>query len=264
MFIATFLFIDSWGVRGEVKNLRSKLLYFGTKRKQLITPMVLLLASGLSMILSAGCGNSKTAPANLAPALEPAESAAPDASSTPAGSREPAFREMTVPAGTVLTVRLLQSVSSSSARPGDAFDAELANPVAVDGNVVFPKGTQIQGRVVSAMKSGRLQNPGGLTLALKAIKAPGSEWIDLSSSTINAQGKSHKKRNLTLIGGGSGVGALIGGVAGGGKGLAIGALSGAAAGTAGAAAIGQKDVTFSSEQILRFSLKTPLTLPLPS
>jgi len=241
--------------------MRNNLLYFGNIKYRLNPPIVVLLALGLAMILSAGCANSgKTASANLAPASESAESAAPAAPSTPDAPSEPAYREMTVPAGTALTVRLLQSVSSSSARPGDAFDAELANPVAVDGKVIFPKGTQIQGRVVSAKKSGRLQNPGRLTLALKAIEVPGGEWVDLSSSTINAQGQSHKKRNLTLIGGGSGVGALIGGIAGGGKGLAIGALSGAAAGTAGAAATGQKDVTFSSERILHFSLKTPLNV----
>ncbi len=243
--------------------MRNWLLYFRNERKRISPPIAVLLTLGMAVILSVGCGSSKTASANLAPntsANESADSSAPGSPSMPAVSPEPAFIQRTVPAGTALTIRLLQSVSSASARPGDAFDAELARPVTVDGRVIFPKGTQIQGRVVSSRKSGRLHNPGRLTLTLKAIEAPGGEWVNLASSTVHAQGQSHKKRNLTLIGGGSGVGALIGGIAGGGKGLAIGALSGAAAGTAGAAATGEKDVTFSSERILHFSLKNPLTV----
>lgn len=158
----------------------------------------------------------------------------------------------TVPKGTVLSVRLLQSISSRTARPGDEFDAELAAPVAVEGKTVFPKGARVRGRVVSARESGRLQDPGFLKLALDAIQTTDGKWVNLETSDISAKGAAHTKRNVTLIGGGAGTGALIGAIAGGGKGAAIGAGVGAGAGTAGAYATGKKDVSFPAESKLNF------------
>ncbi len=216
--------------------------------------LLALLVLGLALTLSTGCGDSKTVSADPA-----AEAAASETVET-AEAAKLESSQLTVPDGTILTVRLLQSLSSASARPGDEFDAELADSVSVDGKEVFPKGAQVQGRVVSAKKSGRLQDPGKLGISLKAIQMQDGDWINVTSSTFHVQGGSHKKRNLTIIGGGSGVGALIGGIAGGGKGAAIGAASGAAAGTAGAAATGKKDVMLSSERTVRFTLKNPLTV----
>jgi len=71
-------------------------------------------------------------------------------------------------------------------------------------------------------------------------------------------GENHNKRNVVAIGGGTGAGALIGGLAGGGKGALIGAAIGAGAGTAGAAATGKKDVTFPAETKLRFVTTKPI------
>jgi hypothetical protein len=62
------------------------------------------------------------------------------------------------------------------------------------------------------------------------------------------------------IGGTAAVGALIGGLAGGGKGAAIGAGAGAGAGTVGAAATGKKDVSYSAEDKLSFTLKAPVQM----
>jgi len=159
---------------------------------------------------------------------------------------------VTIPSGMALSVRLLHSVSSRSAKPGDEFDAELAAPVTINGKVVFPKGARVRGRVVSARESGKLKDPGYLKLTLDAIQSSDGKWVNLETSTIAAKGAAHTKRNLTLIGGGAGAGALIGGIAGGGKGAAIGAGIGAGAGTAGAYATGTKDVSFPAESKLVF------------
>jgi hypothetical protein len=169
-------------------------------------------------------------------------------------------RSVTLPQGRTLHVRLLQALSSRYASPGQAFDAELATPVVVDGRTVLPKSTRLRGRVVSARPSGRLHNPGYLRLTLDAVQAPDGKWVDIKTTSVRAEGKSHKKRNLAFIGGGTGVGAAIGAIAGGGKGAAIGALSGAGAGTAGAYATGKEDVSFPAESRLVFTTVRPETI----
>lgn len=162
--------------------------------------------------------------------------------------------------GTAISVRLLHSVSSRTANAGDPFEAEIAAPLIVDGKTLFPRGARVRGRVMSAKASGRLQDPGYLRLTLDSVQTSDGKWVDVDTSSISAKGQSHKKRNTTMIGGGAGLGALIGGIAGGGKGAAIGAGVGAGAGTAGAYASGKKDVTFSAESKLTFTLARDVTV----
>ncbi len=162
-----------------------------------------------------------------------------------------------VPAGTPVSVRLQDTVSSASARPGDHFDAVLDEPLVVNGQTVVPRGAQVSGRVIAACPSGRMHNSGYLRLALISITVGGTT-LPVESSSIFAAGGSHKKRNLTLIGGGASAGALIGALAGGGKGALIGSAIGAAGGTAGAYATGKKEVTFAAERRLTFRLIQPL------
>jgi len=165
---------------------------------------------------------------------------------------------LTVPAGTVVAVRLQSSVSSATAQPGDTFDAVLDEPLVVKGETVAPKGTPVTGRVVEAKSSGRLHDSGYLRLTLASISIKGRN-VPVQSSSLFAKGANHNKRNAALIGGGAGAGALIGGLAGGGKGALIGGLVGAGAGTGGAYATGKKDVAFGAERRLSFRLTQSLT-----
>jgi hypothetical protein len=166
---------------------------------------------------------------------------------------------VTLPADTVLHVTVDQTVSSAQSQSGDEFDASISQPVVVDGKTVIARGARVQGRVLEASPSGRLNHPGELRLALSSIEVAGKRY-ELQTSSVDRQGESHEKRNVELIGGGAGVGALIGAVAVHGKGAAIGAAAGAGAGTAGAAATGKKDVTVPAETRLSFRLAEPLTI----
>jgi hypothetical protein len=168
-------------------------------------------------------------------------------------------RPVTLPAGTVLSVTLEQSLASNQARSGDEFEASVSAPVVFEGKTVIPKGAKAQGRVVEARESGRLETPARLRLALRSVEVGGKTY-DIETSSVTRSGQSHKKRNIELIGGGAGVGALIGGIAGGGKGAAIGAAAGAGAGTATAAATGKKDITIPAETPLSFKLTQPVTI----
>jgi hypothetical protein len=155
----------------------------------------------------------------------------------------------TIPAGTKVTVRLGQAISSETAHTGDTWEGSLANDVVVNGQTVARTGDQVKGKVTYAKSSGRLKTPGQVTIRLTSVNG-----IAVTSSAIGAKGKGHTKSNATKIGGGAAAGALIGGLVGGGKGALIGAGAGAGAGTGVAYATGKQDVTLSAETARTFTI----------
>ncbi len=168
-------------------------------------------------------------------------------------------RPITVPEGTDLTVLLDQSLSSMENHPGDMFQASVAVPIVIDGKTVVPKDARVKGHVVDAQASGRLSGIARLVLTLDSVEVSG-ELYDIATSDEGRLGKNHNKRNGILIGGGAGLGALIGGIAGGGKGAVIGSAAGAGAGTAGAAYSGKKDIRVPAETRLTFQLARSATI----
>jgi hypothetical protein len=112
---------------------------------------------------------------------------------------------------------------------------------------------------VQAQASGRLSKPAMLAVTLKSVQLGGA-WVDVHTHDLTMQASSHKKRDAIAIGGGSALGAIIGGIAGHGKGAAIGALAGGGAGTAGAAATGKKDISLPAESHVTFRLSRSLTV----
>lgn len=206
-----------------------------------------MLATGCSTIPASAAGNSAEETTTSAPPPFAAE------------KKSAAYHPTEVAAGTLINVRLQQAISSASARSGDEFAAVLAEPLVSNGQTLAPAGAPVSGRVLAARKSGRMHDSGYLRLALASVEIKGKS-VPVHSSTIFIMGGAHKKRNVALIGGGAGVGALIGAIAGGGKGALIGSAVGAGAGTAGAYATGKKDVGFGAERRLTFRLTQPITL----
>lgn len=168
-------------------------------------------------------------------------------------------RTITVPEGTDLTVVLDQGLSSAQNRPGDAFQASVAVPIAIDGKTVIPQDARVKGHVVDTRESGRLSGVARLVLTLDSVEV-GGESVNIATDDEGKVGKNHNKRNGVLIGGGAGLGALIGGIAGGGRGALIGGAAGAGAGTAGAAYTGKRDIRVPAETRLTFRLARPATI----
>jgi hypothetical protein len=166
-----------------------------------------------------------------------------------------AERYARIPAGTTLQVRVTEKLSSETATVGRKFHGSLVEPVVVDGRTVFRKGAPVTGEVVAVEPSGRLSRPGELHLALRTIKS-GTHSYAVAVAPIVIKGESHTKSNVTKIGGGTAMGAIIGALVGGGKGAAIGAGAGAAAGTGAAAATGKKPAEVQSEAVLAWTTQS--------
>ncbi len=162
---------------------------------------------------------------------------------------------LTIPAGTQIAVQTTEALSASHNNVGDGFTGVLSEPVSVGNTVVFPRGTQVAGTVAAAKGRGRFKGAGDLGIVINSI---GSTNVQTSEYEEASKGKG--RRTGEMIGGGAGLGALIGGLAGGGKGALIGGLAGAGAGTAGAAYTGNKDVVIPSESVVNFTLQAPATV----
>src|SRR6185503_18812571 len=237
-------------------------------------PRTALFASAaLALTLSiAGC-KSNTSPQNQSATSQPAanQPASPDGTTPAAGQPgagqpgAPASQQAAAPAappppavinlpeGTSIRVRLDSDLGSNISQPGDTFTATVADDVIKGGDVIIEKGARAEGTVVDAKALGRFK--GGAALAVKLDRVT-SRWgsYPVETSSISQAQKGKGKRSATMIGGGAGLGALIGGLAGGGKGAAIGALAGGGAGTAGTAFTGNKPIVLPAETVLTFKL----------
>jgi len=196
------------------------------------------------------------------------QQAGPDASSSSPSIAEAAKtavkkaiepKPVVVPAETVITVVLDQTISSKTSKSGDRFSATVESPVEVDGKVAIPKGARAEGVVKDAKAAGRFKGGATLALTLESVTVNGKDYeIQTSAPTMSSKGKG--KRTATMVGGGAAGGAAIGAIAGGGKGAAIGALIGAAAGTGGAGFTGNRELTLAAETALDFKLLQPVEI----
>ncbi|MGC9199579.1 MAG: hypothetical protein ACP5E5_11690 [Acidobacteriaceae bacterium] len=169
---------------------------------------------------------------------------------------------LSLPPGTEFLVRIDQHLSSRLSYAGERFYGNLQSPVVFNGAVVIPAGTPVAGRVIEARRGGRFRGRSVLDLRLTAMKLNGYEYpLPMHDDVFSVRGKG--RRSAAIIGGMTGAGMLIGGLATGGVGLAIGAAAGAGSGTAVAATTDNHKVEIPSEAILRFRLADPLTLNTP-
>ncbi len=198
------------------------------------------------------------APAAAMSSPAPAEAPAPVAQNTPAPP-PPAPAKVTVPSGTQLPVRLVDTIDSATAQTGDTFHATLDSPIAVDGEVVVPAHYDVEGHIVAAQASGKFAGRALLELQVDRIKV-GDRWYNVETDHFKQETGSRGKNTAEKVGGGAIAGAILGGIFGGGKGAAIGSVAGAGAGGGVQAASKKPDIKLSSERILTFALQQPVTL----
>jgi hypothetical protein len=183
--------------------------------------------------------------------------AAPMATMAPPPPPQPVT--VTVPANTIVTVRMIDSIDSKTNQAGQVFKASLDAPIVADDRVIVPAGADAYIKLVSASSAGRMTGRSELGLELSGIVFQGKTY-NVVSSDVKQSGASRGKRTAETIGGGAALGALIGAVAGGGKGAAIGAAVGGGAGTGVQVFTKGQQVKIPSETRLDFTLQQPMEI----
>lgn len=199
--------------------------------------------------------SSARVPATVRP-VETTASVPPPPSTPPP---TPAPVKHTIPAGSVVSVRLIESLDSRQNKAGDTFRATLNAPIREGGEVVIPAGANVEGRVADASNAGRFSGHAELRLELTKLTSHGTAY-SLQTESYQRAGDGRGKGTAETVGAGAALGAIIGAVAGGGRGAAIGTMAGAGAG-GGARGVEKRDrVYFPSETVLTFKLQEPVTV----
>jgi hypothetical protein len=196
-------------------------------------------------------------PATAAPpaATPPAPVAAPKPEPPP----EPKFREVTIPAGTALSVSVLSTLGSKTSQIEDPVRGALAAPVIVSGRTALPKGTEVTGTVTDAKESARVKGKATLAFRFDRLLFDG-ENHRIQTALVTIQAQQNKGDDVKKGGAGAGLGAIVGGIAGGGKGAAIGAVAG---GTATVLATKGKEVEIPPGTVVSALLQSALTIRVP-
>jgi hypothetical protein len=165
-----------------------------------------------------------------------------------------------IPSGTVLTIRMVDSVDSQRDYVGQTFQASLDEPVLdPSGRTVVPRGADVVVKLVDDVQSGKIEGRTVLTLDIVSLRVNGRE-VDVDTTAITQESASRTARSGKVIGGTAALGAIIGAIAGGGRGAAIGAGAGAGAGTVAQVATKGQRVRIPSETRLTFTLQQPVRL----
>ena len=174
-----------------------------------------------------------------------------------------ADRHVTIPAGTILRLRVNRGFGSDISRVEDPITATLARAVVIGGRTVLPEGSRASGYVSEATRPGKVKGRGRVAVRFTRI-SPARESVsyDMRTRSWVAVAPATKKKDALTIGipaaGGAAVGALIDGK----KGAGVGAAIGGGAGTAAVLTTRGKDVRIGRGATLAVRLTAPLTIRL--
>jgi hypothetical protein len=208
--------------------------------------------------LCVGCGGGENPDPEAATAAAEAKAKAEE-SAVAAAPSAPQYREVTLPAGTTLRLRLQSAVASDSSRVEDTVRAELREAVVIDGATVLPAGTELTGVVTAVERSGRVKGRARIAYRFNAISHDGEQY-KVTTAPLSHQAEATKGEDATKIAVGAGAGAAIGALLGGGDGAAKGAAIGGAAGTGAVLATRGEEVRVGPGASVTTRLTAPLTV----
>jgi len=209
------------------------------------------------------------APVAVAPAPAPTPEPPPPPAPAPDIKPEPpapnilpntAPNTVTIRPGTLIGVRLAETLSSRRNQSGDTFFATLDQPLVVDGFVIAERGARAEGRIAEAEDAGRGKGLARLSIELTALSTSDGQKIAIRTAHFEKTGTPAKGEDALKIGAGAAIGTAIGAAAGGGKGAAIGAAAGAAAGVGTVMATRGKPAELASETRISFKLEQAVVI----
>src|ERR1700674_2441239 len=251
----------------------------GKKDRVLLKSLAIL---GLGLVFFA-CGLPAVAqqnqPGETQSTLAPQDSQAPGQPESPAqqqpdaqaqGQLEPQAQgqpnqaalpqTLTLPAGTVIRVRIDEWLSTDRNLTGDSFSAVLDQPIVVDGWCVARRGQAQTGRVSLVKKGGHGGGASQVGLDLPELTLVDGQQLPLQTQLFQTSAGTSHGQDAAIIGTTTGIGAVIGAIAGRGTGAAIGAGIGATAGIIGVMSTPGKPTVISPETVLSFRLQAPVTI----
>lgn len=172
-------------------------------------------------------------------------------------------REVTIPAGTQLRLRLDSSHASNSSRVEDRVMAHLAAPVVVNGITVLARNTDVTGYVTQARPSGKVKGRAYLAVRFTEVRDDDDRYR-MTTRTWGREARGTKKKDATKIAVPGAVGGVVGAIVGGKKGAAIGAGVGAGGGTAVVLSTAGDEVRLPRGSTLLVRLSAPLTVRVPA
>jgi hypothetical protein len=210
--------------------------------------------------------------ASPAPSPAPPQSGNPSSDNNPPPAAAPPppsrpysgpMQSVTIPSGSSVLIRMIDSVDSSTNHVSDPFHASLEAPIVVGNTVVAQKGADVYGMLAHAKDAGHISGSAELTLELTGVRVNGNV-VPIDSTTYDVVGKNRGSQSAERIGGGAIAGAIIGGVIGGPRGAAVGATVGAGGGTAVQLSTHGERVRVPSETVLEFKTENDVTAVVPA
>ncbi len=192
-------------------------------------------------------------------AAEPVPVAAAPVQAKPTPPPQPKFRDVTIPAGTPMTVTVLSTLASKTSQVEDIVKGALAKPVIIDGMTVLPANAQISGLVTDVKQSGRVKGKASIAFRFMRVSAWNEEH-KIQTARVVLDADDSKKDDVKKGGLGAGLGAVVGGIAGGGTGAAIGAVTG---GTAAVVGTKGKEVEIPAGTVVQVLVQDPFTVRMP-
>jgi hypothetical protein len=194
-----------------------------------------------------------------------AEPAAPVAQTRPAAPPPPPPpppepMKVTLKEGSVIAIRLGETLDSEKNAVGDSFTASLAEPIVIDGFVIAERGARVSGKIVDRERAGRVKGVAVLQLALTEVTTADHQRVPIVTDAFLQKGPDTTKGDVAKVGIATGIGAAIGAIAGRGKGAAIGAGAGGAAGAGTVLASRGKPAVLPAETLLRFKVTQAVTI----
>jgi hypothetical protein len=181
---------------------------------------------------------------------------------TPPAPPKPQFKTVELPAGTVIPVRVTETLDSGTAQANQAFHGAVAADLGTQGVIAIPHGAAVTGRIADVREAAHFKGSSLLSIELTEVDARGKR-LSLLTDTYNKEGAARGKNTAIKSGGGAALGAIIGGLAGGGKGAAIGAIAGGGAGAGVNAATRGQQAVIQTETVVSFTLRSPITVTVP-
>ena len=197
------------------------------------------------------------------PTVEQVQRELSDGAAAPAAQQpemQPIPSKLTIKAGTYVTVRLNEIISSDRSMVGDAFTATLTKPIVVDGVVVAQRGQNVTGRVTEAKKAGRVAGTSRLGVQLIELPVVDGQQLPIQSELLTRNGTTSTGRDAGAVAATTGVGAAIGAGVNGGVGAGVGAGAGLVVGLAGVLLTRGNPTVIFPETMLTFRVNQDVTV----